>query len=217
MDKELLKNTYLFNGFSDEELDEALSRLSARTASYKKGDVLISLGSPIREFGIVLSGGVQISCDDISGNQIIMMSVSKGDMFAESLAVTANRESPIYAVATEASTLLWLKAAPISQGIIASPLDTKIITSFINALAAKCLSMNDRVQILSKKSIRDKVITYFSQLAERSKSDEFTIPLSREDMASYLGVERSALSRELSNMQRDGIIVYRKNHFRIMH
>lgn len=217
MDRELLKNTYLFRGFSDSELDDALVYLAARKAVYKKGDTVIPFGSPISEFGIILSGIVQVSCDDINGNQIIMTSVSAGDMFAESLAVTANPESPIYAVATEDAKILWLKAAPIRQNKADSPLHTKIIASFINALANKCLSMNDRVQILSKKSIREKVITYFSQLAEREKKDEFSIPLSREDMASYLGVERSALSRELSNMQKDGIISYHKNRFRIIH
>ncbi len=216
MDNELLKNTYLFRDFTDNELSEALTFLSAREACYKKGETVIMLGSPITEFAIVLSGGVQISCDDINGNQIIMMSVSKGGMFAESLSVTKSPESPIYAVATEDTRLLWLKIAPILKNS-ASPLDTKITTSFITALAAKCLSMNDRVQILSKKSIREKVITYFSQLSEHTKSDEITVPLSREDMASYLGVERSALSRELSNMQRDGIISYNKNHFKIIH
>ncbi len=217
MDSELLKSTYLFNDFSDSEILDALSYLDARRASYKKGEVLISLGRPIAEFAIMLSGSVQISCDDINGNQIIMMSVSKGGMFAESLAVTKSSESPIVATATDDSELLWLKADPIRKNQITTPLHSKIITSFITALANKCLSMNDRVQILSKKSIRDKVVTYFSQLSEQRKSKELTIPLSREDMASYLGVERSALSRELSNMKRDGIIDFHKNHFKILH
>ena len=217
MNRKLLLNTYIFKGLAESELDDALSYLSAREKHYKKGDNLIMLGDEISSFGIITSGTVQISCDDINGNRMIMATVSKGGMFAESLAVTANNDSPIYAVATEDSSVLWLRAAPIRKNLVSSPLHAKIISNFLSAIAHKCLSMNDRVQILSKKTIREKVITYMSQLAEHNKSGEIAIPLSRQDMASYLGVERSALSRELSKMQKDGIILYSRNRFKFLH
>ncbi len=216
MDKALLAKAYIFSGLTESELDEALKYLGAREKHYKKGQTLISLGNSISEFGVITKGTVQISCDDINGNQMIMATVARGDMFAESLAVTANSDSPIYATATEGSVVVWLNAAPIRDNLASTPLHAKINANFTRAIAIKCLSMNDRVQILSKKTIREKVITYMSQLAEHSKKTEILIPLSRQDMASYLGVERSALSRELSRMQQDGIIRFKGNRFKFL-
>lgn len=216
MDKELLAKTYIFSSLSANEMDEALCYLGAHEAVYKKGQTLIRLGQPIGEFGVITSGTVQISCDDINGNQMIMATVSRGDMFAESLAVTGAAESPIYAAATEDTCVVWLKAAPIRANFADTPLKAKIIANFISAVAHKCLGMNDRVQILSKKTIREKVITYLSQLSEREKRSEFLLPMDRQDMANYLGVERSALSRELSRMQQEGIISYHRNYFKIL-
>lgn len=216
MDKGLLSKAFIFAGLDTEELDGALSYLSAREVFYKKGQTLISLGSPITEFGVIASGVVQVSCDDINGNRMIMTTISRGDMFAESLAVTGAKESPIYATAAEDARVVWLKAEPIRRNIADSPLHSKIVANFVSAVAHKCLSMNDRVQILSKKTIREKVITYLSQLAEREKSSEFILPLDRQDMANYLGVERSALSRELSKMKDEGLISYRRNYFKVL-
>lgn len=215
-DRDILSKTRIFNNFTEKELDDALSYLCAHTRLYKKGQTLIALGNKITEFGIITKGTVQISCDDINGNQMIMATVGRGDMFAESLAVTANPDSPIYAVATEDSSVLWLSAAPIRENAADSPLHSKIIVNFIQAVASKCLSMNDRVQILSKKTIREKVIAYISQIAEHEKKNKIIIPLNRQDMANYLGVERSALSRELSKMQADGIISFKGNQFRFL-
>lgn len=216
MNRKILFGTYIFKGLTDSELDDALAYLNAREKHYKKGENLIIQGDKITSFGIITSGTVQISCDDIDGNRMIMATVTKGNMFAESLAVTANTDSPIYAVATEDASVLWLDAAPIRKNLVSSPLHSKIISNFMRAIAFKCLSMNERVQILSKKTIREKVIAYISLLPTHDKSGEISIPLSRQDMASYLGVERSALSRELSKMQKDGIISYSRNHFKFL-
>lgn len=216
MNRKLLLNTYIFKGLTESELDGALSYLDAREKRYKKGENLIIQGDKITSFAIIISGTVQVSCDDIDGNRMIMATVSKGEMFAESLAVTANSDSPIYAVATEDSAVLWLSAAPIRKNLVSAPLHSKIISNFMSAIAFKCLSMNDRVQILSKKTIREKVIAYISLLPSHDKSGEIILPLSRQDMASYLGVERSALSRELSNMQKEGIISYKGNTFKFL-
>ena len=214
---ELLKRTHLFCNLTKNELDDALLYLSAKRLSYKKGETLIKLGSRITVFGIVLKGFVSVCSDDLNGNQMIMATVLKGEMFSESLAITNNSYSPVYAVAGEDTDILWLSATPIRENRPKTDLEAKIIRNFMSAVAQKCLSMNDRIQILSKKTIREKVIQYLSLLSSNGSKTEVITPLSRQDMASYLGVERSALSRELSNMQRDGIIEISKQKFKILH
>ena len=216
MNTDLLLKSYIFRGMDEKQLKEALAYLNAREVFYKKGENLIMLSNPINDFAVVLSGSVQVSCDDIDGNRMIMATVAKGEMFSESLAVTACRESPINATAAEDSRILWLSADIIRRNESDNPVKNKIILNFINAVANKCLMMNDRVQILSKKTIREKVITYLSQLSEQGKKKEIKIPFDRQGMADYLGVERSALSRELSRMENEGIIAYRKNNFTIL-
>ena len=216
VDNGLLLKTAIFSGLNEEELAQALEYLAARGAEYKKGENLINPGDRMERFGIVMSGTVQVSSYDINGNQMIMTSVARGGIFGESLSVIGVEESPICAAAAEDCNILWLRAEPIRKNRADSPLHTKIVANFIGAIAHKCLAMNDRVQILSKKTIREKVITYLSQLAEHKRKSEFTLPLDRQNMANYLGVERSALSRELSKMAAEGIISYRKNNFKIL-
>ena len=216
MDKGLLGRTRIFAAMSERELDDALKYLFAREAAYRKGQQLISIGDPIGDFAVVESGAVQVSSYDINGNRMIMNTVTRGKTFAESLAVTGTEESPICAQALEDTRVVWLRAEPIRRNIGDTPLHAKIVANFIGEIAHKCLGMNERIQILSKRTIREKVITYLSQLSETRRRAEFTIPFDRQDLASYLGVERSALSRELSRMARDGLISFRKNTFRIL-
>lgn len=201
---------------TESQLKEALSCLRAREVSYKKGENLIILGNPINEFAVVLSGTVQVSCDDINGNRMIMATISKGEMFAESLAATGCEDSPVYANAIEDTVVMWLNADIIRRNETDTDVKRKIVINFINAVANKCLDMNNRIQILSKKTIREKVITYLSQMSQQGRKKELRIPLDRQDMANYLGVERSALSRELSRMEQEGIISFRKNYFVIL-
>lgn len=216
MNTDLLLKSYIFKGMDERQLKDALTYLNAREVFYKKGENLIMLSNPINEFAVVLSGAVQVSCDDINGNRMIMTTVARGDMFSESLAVTACRESPINATAAEDTWILWLSADIIRRNESDNPVKNMIVLNFINAVANKCLMMNDRVQILSKKTIREKVITYLSQVSEQGKKLELKIPFDRQGMADYLGVERSALSRELSRMEKEGIISYKKNIFTIL-
>lgn len=216
MDMKLMRVAGIFAFMTDAELADALKYLGAREAFYRKGQYLISIGDSIGEFALVESGMVQVSSYDINGDIMIMNTVARGKTFAESLAVTGTEDSPICARAVEDTRVVWLSAEPIRRNCGDTPLHTKIVSNFINEIAHKCLGMNERIQILSKRTIREKVITYLSQLSEASRRDEFTIPFDRQDLASYLGVERSALSRELSRMARDGLISFRKNTFRIL-
>lgn len=216
MDIDLLKKSYIFGGFSDTEISRALGYLDAREVFYKKGTVIIAQGEPINEFGMLMSGGVQVSCYDINGNRMIMAEVAAGGVFAESLAMTGAEESPVFAETIADTRLLWLCAEPIRRNTADNPLHAKIVANFAASISHKCLEMNDRIQILSKKTIREKVITYLSQLAERSNRREFDIAMDRQALANYLGAERSALSRELSKMAKEGIIAYNKNRFHIL-
>ena len=152
--------------------------------------------------------------EDFDGNSIIMAIVTPGHTFGESLCFIGN-DSPVNIYAVSDTDLLWLKTDKIKEH--GSDKRAVLITDrFISMLAARTLEMNNRIQILSKIKLRDRLITYFSQnVAKYGMS--FTLPLSREDMAAYLGTNRSALSRELGKMRDEGIIEFSHNNFTIKH
>lgn len=212
MEREMLQNCMLFSGLSEEELDYALEFFSGAEKSYRKGEFLNRVSAPLEHFGLVLAGTIQVYMHDLEGNHMILANVESGDTFGESLCFL-RRDAPISICSVTDSTVLWMDTDRIRHpGPDFNQRDILLANRFTAMLASRALDMNDRIQILSRISIRDKLVAFFSQYAGRTGGD-FTIPFDRSDMAAYLGVNRSALSRELSQMRREGIIDFQKNHF----
>lgn len=204
----------LFKGLNETEIEKALDLFSSVKRKYSKGEMIASAGTRLEKFGLVLSGTVQVSFIDIDGNSVIMASVTKGDTFGESLCWLNIAEIPVTITAfTDVEVLLL---SPQSLSASTDTLACELRNRFVSMLATKALAMNDRIQILSKPTVRQKIITFLSQYSNRSQSKTFSVPFDRETLALYLGVNRSALSRELSAMQKEGIIEFYKNTFKIL-
>lgn len=221
----ILKGSRLFKGLKEDEIEEALKIFSASFAQYEKGDVLHQVGSPVKKFGLVLNGTVSVCSDDIGGSHIIMASIDSGKTFGEALCYLKIREPVMYAEAAENVSLLWLspgklfrKSADAKADVVSrkQAIAEKLQKNFTAMLAERMLAMNDRIQILSRLTLREKLITYFSEMSLHTGSSTFNIPFNREDMAVYLGTNRSALSRELANMKAEGLIDFYKNSFKIL-
>ncbi|MBE6619244.1 MAG: Crp/Fnr family transcriptional regulator [Ruminococcaceae bacterium] len=208
----IISENKLFAGLSKEDIDYALSFFSARSEEYKKGDMMHVAGEKLSAFGLVISGTVQVGTFDYDGNSIIMAVVTKGHSFGESLCFLG-RESSVYIQALSDTKVIWLSADRVKK-LSCDSRELMLKERFTSVLAAKTLEMNDRIQILSKIKLRDRLITYFSQNVAKY-GNEFKLPLSREDMAVYLGTNRSALSRELGKMRDEGIIEFERNRFTV--
>lgn len=207
-----LKQNDLFFEDSEEEILESLKVLDAEFASYSKGDILHRTGKPLLKFGLVVYGCVEVLTNDIEGNAAIMADVTPGITFGESLCVLKKQDPDIYIVANEDSGIVWLSADKFFSDTTSS-LIIKLEKRFVKMIAKRTLSMNNRIQILSKLTLREKIITYFTFLSQNQKSDRIEIPFNREDMAIYFGTNRSALSREISKMRKEGLIDFSKNKF----
>ena len=208
----LLRKNTLFAPMTDAEITAALSLFAARPAAYARGELLHRMGEPLLAFGIVLSGSVQVYTDDLDGNRMMMASVEPGGTFGESLAYLAT-PAPVYIQSAAGAEVLWLDPACLR----APRADTHALHArFTATLAARALEMNDRIQILSKPTLREKILCFLSQAERRNGARTFTIPLDREGLATYLGANRAALSRELSSLKRAGVIDYYKNSFKIL-
>jgi len=213
-DLSVLRTNPLFKGPDRERLDRQLQVMKAEKAHSARGEMLQRLGEPIRRFGVVLSGAVQVCVDDIEGNRMIMAEVAPGNSFGESLCFLGTKESPVYIFASEDSELLWLSTEDLFAGSDAFHME--IQQRFTATLAMKALTMNNRIQVLSRLSLRGKLTAYFTELAAAQGSNTIRLPMNREDTAAYIGANRSALSRELARMKEEGLIDYRKNQVRIL-
>lgn len=210
--KGIISSCVLFKELDEAELIEALDFFDAAPKNYKKGEFLQSVLAPFERFGLVLSGSIQVCCDDIDGYPMIMATVGEGDVFGESLCFT-RAESPVYIRAAAESEVLTMTTNKIYFPDSAGALGKELTLRFISILAQKALSMNDRIQILSKITLKEKILTLLNQYRIKFDSNEFSLPFDRSDMAIYLGTDRSALSRELSKLKHLGIIDFHKNKF----
>ena len=212
----ILRRCPLFCDMADPAIDRALTLLSASIGRYGRGDYLHHAGQGLSRFGLVLAGTVQVYTDDLDGNQLMMANVVAGETFGESLCFLGRSTEHVYILTAAGAEVLWLDVSPFRGESCIDPFTYTLFSRFTAMLAARTLDMNERIQILSKLTLRDKLLTFFAGWERRSGQKTFSIPFDRAALAVYLGVNRTALSRELSAMQREGLIEYYRNSFKLL-
>ena len=209
-----LSNTALFKGLTEKEIEGLLPCIGAHEKKYKKDAVICRAGTTVSEIGIVLSGSVNIVVNYYWGNSNIFGHIEKGDLFAESFAAVPGRELICDVVAAEPATILFLDMNKLLTTCKKNcPFHHHIIHNIVRISALKNLNLSARMMHIASRSIRDRLLSYLSEQSIKKGTAHFTIPFSRQQLADYLGVDRSAMSNELSKMQRDGLITYHKNEF----
>ncbi|MDY3233809.1 MAG: Crp/Fnr family transcriptional regulator [Erysipelotrichaceae bacterium] len=214
MNNFFLKNTPLFHGIREEEIKAMMSCLGAREKHYQKDEVILRAGSPTAEIGLVESGSVNIVVNFYWGSSNIFGHVEKGSIFAENYASIPGQELLCDVVAAEECEILFLNMRQLSSTCSkACSFHNRLIQNLLSISAKKNLGLSSRMMHIAPKGIRDRLLSYLSEQALKNGSSHFLIPFDRQQLADYLGVDRSALSNELSKMQKDGLITYRKNEF----
>ena len=207
-----LSNTQLFRGLEEAEITSLLDCLNATTRSFQKGEVILSEGNTTENIGIVLSGLAVISCNDIWGNTSILGHVAPGSVFAEVYACIPGEPMLVTVSAVEDTSVLFMNVGRILATCTnACPFHTKLVRNLLTVCAHRSLQLSQRIQHTSSKSIRGRLMSYFSECSKHAGSNSFLIPYNRQQLADYLNVDRSTMFNELSKMQRDGIIEYDKN------
>ena len=214
-DSRILQKSVLFKELSREDLEKAVRFFRGREKHFEKGEYLHRASGPLRFFGLLLSGNIQVFMDDFDGNQMLMASVTPGLTFGEALC-TVQREASVYIQAVEDSDVLLMDTEFLKMSCTEmTPLSCTLTRRFTTMMAERSLALNNRIQILSKGSIREKVITLLSEYKNSGSGKTIRLPFTREAMAVYLGVNQSALSRELSRMQKEGIIRFQGRVFEL--
>ena len=207
----MLHSVELFRGIDD--LDAMLRCLGAETRHIGKDEIILLAGDKPQFVGVVLSGLLHIVREDYDGNRSLMAAIVPGEIFAESLCCAGVEESPVTVVAAAYSSVLLLRFERVLHTCHnACAFHQKLIENMLRLVARKNLFLQTRIEIMTLKSVRAKVLCYLESFASR-KGEGFVIPFNREKMAEYLCVERSALSHELARMKHDEVVDYRKNWF----
>ncbi len=213
----LLANTALFRGASPQEAEAMLNCLGAVERSYCKGERICRSGDYMTDLGMVLSGSVLIQTDDLWGNTTVLDKAGPGQIFAETYACVPGEPLMVDVVAAEAARVLFLKVERVLHVCSHTCAHhSKLIRNLLLLSAQKNLNLSRKIFHTSAKTIRGRLLSYLSYQARRSGGPSFSIPFNRQQLADYLNVERSALSNELSKMQRDGLIRLEKNQFTLI-
>lgn len=213
----ILKHSPLFAGMTGEEILSILQCLSAHKKTYQKGSFLVHSGDPIDEIGFVLEGAATILKEDCWGNCVILSQAATGELFGEVYACLKQEASQVSVTAAVDTNVLYLNVQRMLHTCSsACPFHTRLIQNLLAVIALKTLELTKKIEHLSKRTTREKLLSYLSAQAQAAGSNQFTIPFSRQQLADYLTVDRSAMSHELCKLRDDGVLEFRKNHFTLV-
>ena len=214
---EIIKACPLFLGIDDFNLNTLLDCLMAARRSYKKGDYVFSAGGAVRSVGIVLSGGVHILQEDYWGNRTILAHIPPGGLFGEAFSCAEIDSLPVSVMAAEKTEVLLIDYTRIITTCSSSCVfHLALIKNMLTLLAQKNVMLTQKMEIVTNRTTRERLLAYLSAQAIQAKSSRFTIPFNRQQLADYLSVERSAMSAELSHMQSDGLIRTDRSKFELL-
>ena len=214
---EIIKKSVLFKGLTEEEIIKAAEFFDAKETFFKKGQYIYRPDESIKKIGLVLDGSVRIEKEDYYGNRTIMTSVSTGDIFGEVYACLGERASGVSVIAEIDTKLFMLDTGRILMYNSSKEMFYyKVMHNLITVLASKAYMLNSKIEHISKRTTREKLMSFLSQQAAEKKSSSFYIGFNRQELADFLCVDRSAMSGELSKMKKEGIIDYNKNYFKLL-
>lgn len=214
---EVLRKCPLFLGVADKNLIPILSCLGATVTKYVKKEIIFSEGESAEYIGIVLSGAVQIVQVDYFGNRNIVANVEVAELFGESFACAGVDSIPMDVVAREDTDVLLIDCLRITQTCSnACEFHRQMIYNLMKLVAMKNIIFHQKIEIISKRTTREKLMTYLVMQAKKNRSAIFEIPYDRQELADFLGVDRSGLSVEIGKLCKEGVIRSKKRWFEIV-
>lgn len=213
----ILAQCPLFDGIEMEDLSAMLGCIGGRTVTVAKGGSVYREGDPATHVGMVLSGAVQLVREDFYGNRSIVAHIGPAELFGETYACAGVEALPVSVIADQDSTVLLMDCRRITTTCSsACAFHSRIIHNLLRLVAIKNLVFDQKIQVTSKRSTREKLMTYLLNQAKLRGSNSFLIPYDRQELADYLEVDRSGLSAEISKLRKEGILESEKNRFTLL-
>ena len=214
---EILKKCPLFCGIDEKDLLKMLTCLGARVDSFDKKYTVMAEGSKAKYLGIVLSGEVQIERTDFYGNRSILSVAGEGEVFAEEFACSDMDTLPVSVVAVKHGEIMFIDCAHI-MGVCKNgcSFHNRLIYNLMKDIASKNVKYHQKIEIISGRTTREKLLSYLSMVSKKEGSSAFVIPFDRQQLADFLEVDRTGLSAEIGKLKKEGIIECRKNYFELL-
>lgn len=214
---DILRACPLFDGIAEDELYTMLGCLGARVAVFDKKYTIMGLGHPAKFIGIMLSGSARVVRVDYYGNRSILSNIQAGEVFGESFACAQVQDMPVSVIANGPCEVMLIDSSHILHTCKNNcAFHNRLIFNLMKDLALKNLQFHKKIEITSKRTTREKLITYLFLQAQSAGSNSFVIPFDRQELADYLEVDRSGLSAEISRLRAEGVLESRKNHFTLL-
>lgn len=210
----ILKKSKPFTGFTQEELDDIISFLNLSPVHFAKGSTVFNQGDLASRSGILLEGKIIAESVSYSGVRRVIQTLKEGDLFGDVLMYSENQPNPVSTLVKEDSKVVLLDITVLMEKSC-NPLCRRMLINILHGLADKFWTLNRKIAYLSCNQMRQKIAMFLLDMQKKYGSQTFIVEYSREDLAALLGVNRSALSRELSRMQQEEIISYYKSSFKI--
>lgn len=197
----------LFYGIGQEDLKAMMACLGAKFTAVSKGDPVFLEGDPAQQVGVVLSGGVQVVQDDYYGNRSVLSILQPGESFGEAFSCAGLDSMPVSVFAIKDSAVLLLNCRRVlTLCSHTCRFHSLLIQNILKGLAQKNLAFTQKVRYMSQKTTKEKLLAYLFDQAKQQGSAEFVIPCERQALADYLGVERTAMSAEISKLKKAGLL-----------
>ena len=207
----------LFDGIRPEDRKLMLGCIGYHIGTFRKGDIVAFEAENIRHLGIVLCGAVDMVKEDLWGNSTLLDRTRRGEVFGETFACGSDNLSTVTFLVSEDAQILFLPFDRVMHSCsMACQFHHRLVMNTVRIIANKNRDLMRKVEVVSKRSIREKLLAYLSIQAQALGSRYFEIPLGRVELAEYLCVDRSALTRELAKMKEEGLIDFDRNCFRMM-
>ena len=208
MDKylQIIASASLFRGIAKTEIAAVLQNLDAQLRVYPRNSFIWQLGEQVTTAGFVVAGSVHILREDYWGRQNILAQLGCGRQVPLTVSVAA----------TNGATVIFLDIKRLLAGSARSEAENRLLHNLLLLMAERNLFLTQKMEYLTKRTTREKLLAYLSEQARLQQNNKLTIPFNRQQLADFLAVDRSAMSGELSKMQADGLIRYKKNNFELL-
>ena len=209
-----LLSASLFEGLEKKAVAGFLKEARCRLGSFPRGTILLSQGDSVAAAGVLLSGKIKAYRLNRQGEENLQSVLGPGSMFGDMLMATDNGKSPVTVEVTEDARVLFVPFDSIMAA--GSEFGNRLRVNLLHELSARYWALSRKVRYLSERSLRGRIALFLLDAARDQGGLTFTLPMTREAMASLLGVNRSALSRELSRMEKDGLVAVYRGSFRLL-
>lgn len=213
----VLRKTRLFAGVGENEIDSMLRCLDAAEHVFMKGEYVYHQGEIVQQISVLVRGKLHVQREDYWGNRSIINMIDVGDMFGEAYASPESGAILNDVVAVEDSTVIFFDVKKVlTVCSSACHFHSIVVQNLVYAISERNRQLVRKLGHMSKRSTRDKLMSYLSEESGRQRSGTVYIPFNRQQLADYLSVDRSAMSNELGRMRKDGLIRFERNRFTLL-